>query len=559
MTLRTIGTVLLILILISLLACRSLNNGGSQDFVQVQITIEQPENNSANRSYSASSVQTAAVFAVADSFTIDTMDQVKNWYDGQLQNLVDGTVTLTVPLNTTLKLAKWAYSEPYTLEQIINGDDEPSAYGISDAFTVTGADETKTITINYGGIWKFVDGDGTAGINYDSIKSGSSSVLAVYNSGLYAAWSEATAVSGGDNYGNVRVGLWDGVSAFPSGPGENGLNKDETQLAEHLSMVADSTNLYLAWGEYENGGSNKRQLRMKKLTGSTWTWLDGNLATGLNVDTAEDMRMPSMVIFNNELLMAWEEKPSSIRQIYVFKKDLSSATKTAVYTGGATGINKAGIVSTGCDFCSPKLVEFNAKLYAMWIEEDAGNIKQVRMAEWNGGAGWTFKDGDAATGLNYDTGKNTEGVFPVVYNSKLYATWFETNGPAVDQVRVIEWDGTTWRFVDGNGADGINFNTAKNVFLPSLVVHNSKLYAVWTELNASNIYQARMAKWDGNSTWTFVDGNGADGLNKDTTIDAYNPTGVVYNSKLFLTWYEGDLFGSPPNPPTQVRVLQTGL
>jgi len=146
MTLRAIRTVLFILILTSLFACRSLNNGGSQDFVQVKVTIEQPDKNSANRS-TASGVQTAAIFAIADSFTIDTIEQVTSWYDGQLQNLVDGTVTLTVPLNTPIKLAKWAYAESFTLNQIINGDDEPSAQGISDSFTVTGSDKTMTITI----------------------------------------------------------------------------------------------------------------------------------------------------------------------------------------------------------------------------------------------------------------------------------------------------------------------------------------------------------------------------------------------------------------------------
>ena len=40
----------------------------------------------------------------------------------------------------------------------------------------------------------------------------------------------------------------------------------------------------------------------------------------------------------------------------------------------------------------------------------------------------------------------------------------------------------------------------------------------------------RFAKWDNSSTWSFVDGNGADGINQDTGKDAQQLNVVVYNN-----------------------------
>jgi len=151
--------------LTALVGCESLDNGGGKDWVQVQVTVEQPESTSPQKSYSASLVQSAAIFAVPASVTLEILDQIENAYDGKLQNLVDGTVTLTVPLNESLKLVKFAYTTEYTLDQIINDDQDAYGFGISDPFTITGSDEEKTINItmmtgdNWGGTVQY----GTAG------------------------------------------------------------------------------------------------------------------------------------------------------------------------------------------------------------------------------------------------------------------------------------------------------------------------------------------------------------------------------------------------------------
>jgi hypothetical protein len=104
---------------------------------------------------------------------------------------------------------------------------------------------------------------------------------------------------------------------------------------------------------------------------------------------------------------------------------------------------------------------------------------------------------------------------------------------------VAEWDGTsTWSFVDGDGVNGINKDTTKYAEYSQLTVFNSKLYAIWRESNGT-IDQIRVAEWDGNQTWNFVDGNGTTGINKDTSQTAYTPPQLtLFNSKLFAIWME---------------------
>jgi hypothetical protein len=98
----------------------------------------------------------------------------------------------------------------------------------------------------------------------------------------------------------------------------------------------------------------------------------------------------------------------------------------------------------------------------------------------------------------------------------------------------------SWAFVDGNGTNGINRDTTKNAFVPQLTVFNAKLYAIWSESDGT-FDQIRAAVYNGNDgapSWAFVDGNGTNGINNDATKDAFAPQLIVFNAKLYATWYE---------------------
>ena len=163
----------------------------------------------------------------------------------------------------------------------------------------------------------------------------------------------------------------------------------------------------------------------------------------------------------------------------------------------------------------------------------------IRVAEWDGTSTWNFVDGDGVNGINKDTSESASNPQLTEFNSKLYATWWELN-TAFRQIRVAEWDGTsTWNFVDGDGVDGINKNTLKSADSPQLTAYNSKLYATWIEESSSGVKNVRVAEWDGTSTWNFVDGNDENGINKNVDKSSYRyPQLTVFDSHLYATWVE---------------------
>ncbi len=186
----------------------------------------------------------------------------------------------------------------------------------------------------------------------------------------------------------------------------------------------------------------------------------------------------------------------------------------------------------------------NSKLYISWSESN-GFPQQARVAVYNGNDGapaWTFVDGNAATGLNRDPAQGAYAPRIYAFNSKIYLTWYEHNGTAI-QVRVKVYNGNdgapSWAFVDGGGAPGLNKDTSQATSAPQLTALGSTLYATWSEGNATQ--QIRVAAYNGNDSspsWSFSDGNGVNGINKDVTKAALEPQLGVFNSKLYATWRE---------------------
>jgi len=151
--------------------------------------------------------------------------------------------------------------------------------------------------------------------------------------------------------------------------------------------------------------------------------------------------------------------------------------------------------------------------------------------------GWKFIDGGGETGLNKLTSKQAVNPSLFGFNGKLYAAWDEKHANGESQIRIKQWNGSTWQFVDGGGEFGINKVTTENAESPSLITFNQALYIVFDHTNESK-RQIRLAKWDGESSWSFQDGNGSTGLNANTYEGAYGPFPAIFNSKLYLAWHE---------------------
>ncbi|MEN6347852.1 MAG: fibronectin type III domain-containing protein, partial [Syntrophomonas sp.] len=314
---------------------------------------------------------------------------------------------------------------------------------------------------------------------------------------------------------------------FVDGNGIGGLNKDTAQTALNPSLVGFDNALYAAWHE-TNGAAN--QIRVKKYDGASWTSVDGDGADGLNKDPAMNAQNPNLAVYNNELYAIWNEQSSSLKyQIRVKKYDGSSWA--SVDGDGDNGLNKNTAKNGGY----PTLVVYNNALYAAW-HESHGAVFQIRVKKYDG-VSWTFVDGNNDDGLNKVPTKVGKNPSLAIWNNALYTAWYEI-GASIGQIRVKKYEGTNWTFVDGDGADGLNRDPAMNAQNPSLAMYNNELYAAWYESNGS-ANQIRVKKYDG-SSWSFIDGNGLAGLNKDFAKDARNPSLAVLDDALYVSWYESN-------------------
>ena len=136
------------LLMTVLTTCKSLQNGGGTEWATVDFSIDGPNQSSTLYSSSASSTNTELIIAVPASVTsLSISSYLESFYDKQLQDLTNYTVSLMIPLNTPIRLAKVVFDRVYTLDEISSNQPIAHSAGISDIFTVTGDDERKTVVI----------------------------------------------------------------------------------------------------------------------------------------------------------------------------------------------------------------------------------------------------------------------------------------------------------------------------------------------------------------------------------------------------------------------------
>jgi uncharacterized repeat protein (TIGR02543 family) len=273
---------------------------------------------------------------------------------------------------------------------------------------------------------------------------------------------------------------------------------------------------------------------MSKLTAQTWTFVDGGDSKGINTSTSTYSRIPSTAQFNGLLYSAWLEQNSSVDQVHIKSYDGSSWT-----AAGESGSSKLNSSSNSAR--DPKITYYNGALYAAYREYDA-SIYRIHVKKYNGSS-WSlvenYSTGDGRTTINYGITANAMEVDLIVYNGYLYATWAEEANAGQYNIRVSRFDGTLWTCIDGGGTYGLNYNTSQLAHTPRFAVYNSQLYLTWVEAGGpSTVYQVRVRRYDGSSTWTFVDGNASAGLNYNSSKRALTPVMASYNNYLYLFWSE---------------------
>lgn len=185
------------------------------------------------------------------------------------------------------------------------------------------------------------------------------------------------------------------------------------------------------------------------------------------------------------------------------------------YQGGVwTAVDGGDINRTSGNTVNyPELSVYNGKLYISWQERNSSFIEQARVKRYDGGTTWTLVDGNGENGLNYNTGYRAQVPCIKAFGPNLYLAFFEYDGTKMD-LRVKKYDGTTWSAADSGN---VNINTFNNSTRVDLEEYNGSLYMTWIK-NGSDVYTKL---YDG-TNWVLVDDASYPTLNMD-----------VYFSKLY--------------------------
>ncbi|MDH3672952.1 MAG: Ig-like domain-containing protein [Gammaproteobacteria bacterium] len=411
--------------------------------------------------------------------------------------------------------------------------------------------------------WRFVDG---GGLNRSPERDTYFPQLTVLGTKLYASWREMSYDWGPMQ---LRVAVYNGDDETPQwkfvdGGDATGINWDPEQHGFGVQLSAHNSKLYAIWQEKRPDVPVPRtrqplprltkdmvspaHIRVAVYNGDddapAWRFVDGNTATGINHDTAFNASYPQLTVCNNKLYATWMESNDRARQIRValYNGDDQTPEWNFVDGDGVGGINR----DPGAGGFNPQLTALGTKLYAVW-EEHNGTAQQIRVVLYNGNdqaPAWSFVDGGGSAGINRDASRNAAAPELTVHDSRLYATWTEDNDGAT-QVRVAVFDDSddtpAWRLVDGNRAQGLNHDGKRRAYEPQLTAFGAKLYATWYEGDHRGRGQIRVAVYNGNDrapVWTFADGNGKHGINKSVKRSAVDPQLTVFDSRLYISWKE---------------------
>lgn len=180
---------------------------------------------------------------------------------------------------------------------------------------------------------------------------------------------------------------------------------------------------------------------------------------------------------------------------------------------------------------STRIFPFSEKLYIAWTEKADANIGNnalvyVKSIDKNKAVA------SVGTNLNYDSGKSSDSPSMASLGTSLYLAWKEGT-----EIRVRSYNGSSWSSADGNAT---LTSTASPVASdrPILLTHSSKLYCIFGEELSTGVRTVRVKEFNG-SSWSFIDGGF---LNSKTPASTdgpgYKPVLASFNGSLYASWME---------------------
>jgi len=288
---------LIILMLIAISCQHEDQESNGPVFVKVKVRLSGRNASMGPNFVTSSGVASAFVSAVPDTFYPFTPStDLGAGYDEQSMNPPAETVSLTVPLDTPIRIAKVTYSTALTLAEMLSGAAQPSYVGASDVFTISAGTSSKTVEV----VMQAVAGGNLMGEGVQGQTLSLSGVVTTFAGsgnynyadgiGITAEFTDPHDICTDGTYlyvvdkgygyirrislatGAVDTLAGDGTSGFADGTGTG------AQFNAPAGITTDGTNLYIA------DQVNNRIRQVVIATGATTT-IAGSAASGTNDGT----------------------------------------------------------------------------------------------------------------------------------------------------------------------------------------------------------------------------------------------------------------------------------
>ena len=181
----------------------------------------------------------------------------------------------------------------------------------------------------------------------------------------------------------------------------------------------------------------------------------------------------------------------------------------------------------------------NSKLYVSWSEvSQRGNISQIRVKNYDNSS-WSTIDGDSNNGINLRGSRNATHPSLADNGTHLFAIWSEDNGAGKGEIRSAVYDNGTDSWDTNSNFQPLNYSTSYSANNPQLLNDNSSLYAIWSEDNGT-ANQIRVKLFDNSTSWNLVDNidDNATGINNNPNKNAINPKLLNFNTGIYAAWSE---------------------
>lgn len=136
-----------LLFLISLISsCKTNQNSGGPDCARVSLSVNQ-STPSGNRVITTDAFVSSLILVVPESLTsVSGLGDIPDYHD-RAKLSTDGSVELSVPLNTALRIAQLSYDTDLTFKEMINAANEPEFSGVSEVIQFSGSEGSVSVSL----------------------------------------------------------------------------------------------------------------------------------------------------------------------------------------------------------------------------------------------------------------------------------------------------------------------------------------------------------------------------------------------------------------------------